>query len=261
MAKPRNTKVFQDRDCWRRFSIARKRIHRCAREPHSRVLVAMTGPTIVVVRFDNLVRYMNETIEELLAFVPAADLRLLGGRQVTLSNDIRMALEVKFSCSPAFLGIARSEDNEIVGCGFAYANVCSVFVDPRWRRQGVGTWLVQALRNRAGDVLVGCSSSGKALQRKLDRSRSWPKRTFFYLWRRRPRISAFCDFSHWTVGFAFPSRWRIDVYFFALHIAIAFDAREGAHFGIDAEARLCDHGVALTESCVDCKAFAGKRER
>jgi GNAT superfamily N-acetyltransferase len=191
-----------------------------------------------------------DAMPRLLALCPTPEMRLLYGYTTRISNDLYLALSNDTDPSNendynSWIGVVY-EGVAIVGCGLAYDNTCSLFIEPSRRRRGYGSRLVNALRACAGDVLVGSTAAGYALQQRLDSKRSLLLRIAFWIWRRRPRINTWWNWSSWFVGVSF-SACRLDFYFLPLHLMMWFPGRQPP-----LRRDCCDHGVSLIEACTKC---------
>lgn len=202
--------------------------------------------SIVVYRIDQC---SQSVIDSLSTLCPPERKRLIYGRLASVTNDLRMLLEDVESFDGAYLAIAYY-NTQPIGWGLAYAGILSLYVDPICRRRGYATNLAIALRRYTGDVIVGCTPEGIAFQKAFDRSRSYLKRMFFWIWRRRPCFQMWWDFRSWGLCVSVPWTFRVDLQFLCLRLNAAFFVRCGAPLTCS-----CDHGVLLSTSCKDCEGI------
>jgi len=189
-----------------------------------------------------------DVVPRLLALCPQPGMRLLGGQTARITNDLHSALSGESVYDDSWIGVVYEGIN-IVGCGLAYGNTCSLFIEPGRRRHGYGSQLVNTLRACAGDVLVGGTASGNALQRRLDSERSLLLRIAFWVWRRRPQINTWWNWSSWFIGACFYT-YRLDFYFLPFHLIMWFPKRQPS-----LRQDCCDHGISLIEACAECASI------
>lgn len=181
---------------------------------------------------------------------PPREQRQYGGHLASIANDMLMALEEPDGFPNSWAGFIWS-NGRLVGWGIAYPPIVSLYITSECRRRGYGIQLLKAMRRVAGDVLLGSSEAGIALQVKLDSERSWPGRLWYWLWRRRPHVEFYWDWRSWSAGPVFSWRRRLDLYLLPLHVILLLITRRG-----ERRVGRCDHGVFLDAPCTQCASLA-----
>ena len=199
--------------------------------------------------FGDFVKAHPESLAVLDGLCPKRGGRFIQGRTWVINNDLRLALENVAGFTDAKLGVVRDvrKGGEIVGWGLAYADTLSIYVAPEYRRRGYGLGLALALRRVAGDVLIGGSPAGIALQQKIDRERPRWARALSWFWRRRPSFSISGMYRTWGFEIGYTAPGMLSLHFLCWCIYVFFRVRRIP--GIQA----CKHGVPLELACEECK--------